>query len=176
MPTGRYAASALNIGPPEEYLVVAGGINREGKKTTAVEVLVENQWSSIQPLPYPMCNAQLSLHNGYLYLMGGDYHYTAMYCKLDSLLAGTSGLAEGSLWRLFESCMFQRISNPVSFGRNLVTIHGTDLHSDIITMSVTPTGDLIVIGEDHQSKLTLFEASLRSKFITNDTKNHTGAW
>lgn len=75
--------------------------------------------------------------------MGGDCHYTAMYCKLDSLLAGTSGLAEGSLWRLFES---------------------------------TPTGDLIVVGKDRQSKLTLFEASLRSKFTTNDTKNHTGAW
>lgn len=61
MLTGCYAASALNTGPPEEYLVVAGGINREGKKTTAVEVLVENQWSSIQP--------QCVTHS-YLFTMG----------------------------------------------------------------------------------------------------------
>ena len=47
MPTRRHSATALNFGSPES-LIVAGG------NSSAVEVLVNGQWSTIQPLWTPL--------------------------------------------------------------------------------------------------------------------------
>ena len=55
MPTSRYDSSALNTGSPE-CLVVSGG-KASGGYVDVVEILEDNEWSSVQPLPkgIPLC-------------------------------------------------------------------------------------------------------------------------
>ena len=71
MPTRRCSSSAVSAGTPE-CLVVAGGKGVFGSALDTVEVLVEGQWSAVQPLPRECSALKSALHKGRLYFMGGD--------------------------------------------------------------------------------------------------------
>lgn len=71
MPTKRFSPVAVNIGTPE-YLVVLGGMTNIPSINclAAVEVLVEEQWFKLWPLPLSYYNIRHTLHNGNLFIIG----------------------------------------------------------------------------------------------------------
>ena len=52
MPTRRSYASLLST---REVLVVAGGQDTNGEMIDVVEVLLQDKWVSVDPLPSPVC-------------------------------------------------------------------------------------------------------------------------
>lgn len=121
MPTKRCGASAVNPELTPECLIVTGGEGENGY-TDVVEVLRENQWSTVQPLPYYMGHFLKSIvHNGNLYVVQEgfrDFHY----CKVDTLLSSSSG--ESTVWRLLEGPDTQ-IFNFTSLGNQLLALGNT---------------------------------------------------
>lgn len=109
----RSLSCLANTGSPE-YLVVIGGYGLENVHhwIDKVEVLIGDQWLSIQPLPIgkycDVCKGSL-VHNGYLYLSVGLSSCTdgaIFYCKVESLvehakaaLGGISQLNSRNLWQ-----------------------------------------------------------------------------
>ncbi len=82
MPTRRYCSSAVTTGTPES-IIVAGGWGEDGAVLDTVEALVQEQWSTCQPLPGPCSAINSTIHNGKLYLMGGvPQGYAVFYCGL----------------------------------------------------------------------------------------------
>ena len=51
---------------------MAGGVGVGGSVLDTVEVLVEGQWSAVQPLPGKCYDLKSAVHKGRLYFMGGD--------------------------------------------------------------------------------------------------------
>ena len=136
MPTKRYDSVAVSIGNPE-YLVVAGGISTYGP-VSAVEVLGDKVWSSLQSLPRPTHSLMSTFHNGNLYMMAGldtGKDYCAVYCTLESLQSACEQACSrrskpaGSLWKTLNVpdtiSSNGEMSYPVSFQGQLIA---TDRH------------------------------------------------
>ena len=125
MPTERYDTTAVSIGSSPQYLVVAGGNDSE-HILNVVEVLVGEQWNTVDPLPRTLSACQLTLHDENLYLVGRFVMcYTICICKCNSLIsscgdAENSSPTSSALWREFEvSTSF--VANA-SYGQRLISI------------------------------------------------------
>ena len=106
MPTKRSHTSSVSIRSPE-VLVVAGGINSDGRKLDVVEVLVGDQWSTVDPLPAPYSGRQCILHDGYLYFWE-NMKYTVYTCSYASLISSSGKSNDATttikqLWRQFKA-------------------------------------------------------------------------
>ena len=176
MPTSRYYSSALNTGSPE-CLVVSGGLVRKNDEegVNVVEVLKDNEWSSVQPLPKACSHLKSTLHKGRLYLMGGNGQgHSVFHCKLESLLNEnyTQEMSHSSgLWSELQIRLEH--SSPSSFANQLISTGGYLINnhayfSEICAYSphtlswlhvgnvpielctaatiVLPTGELVVLG------------------------------
>ena len=189
MPTSRYHSSALNTGSPE-CLVVSGGVANGGERVNVVEILKDNEWSSVQPLPKACHTLKSTLHKGRLYTMGRLRQGPLMFhCKLESLLNEdyTPEMSHSSgLWSELE--IHLEHSFPSSFANQLIStggglgaysseicaysphtlswLHVEDLPIMLVSTAtiVLPTGELVVLGGTSASGSwsdRVFKASLK---------------
>lgn len=89
MPTAKNRFTAVNTGSPgvPECIVVAGGRKLGHGILRTVEVMVNEQWSTVQPLPIAGRLKKSTIHNGKLYLMGSlSSGYTCCCCDIKSLI------------------------------------------------------------------------------------------
>ena len=126
MPTNRHSATALSIGSSPQYLVVAGGQDSENMPLNEVEVLVGEQWNTVDPFP-KQCNAsQLTLHDENLYFVGRTLvGYSIFTCKCNSLIlscgdANNNSPTSGALWSKFKAP--SATTGIVSYGQRLISI------------------------------------------------------
>ncbi len=180
MPTRRCDSSAVTTGTPES-IIVAGGLRGHTYLDT-VEALVQEQWSTCQPLPGPCYDMRSTIHNGKLYLMGGAYQgYAVFYCDLVPLISSSQceQTLATSLWNRFDAC--EEDSIPVSMGQHLIAmyentinafssptkswIHVEDLPVGVTSKAaiVLPNGVLFMIGDDAEEGSVAFKGSLISK-------------
>ena len=68
MLTKRYITSSVSTTSPE-VLVVAGGVGSHNEFLYIVEVLMTDQWITIDPLPTPHCYLVSTVHEGNIYFM-----------------------------------------------------------------------------------------------------------
>ena len=189
MPTSRYLSSALNTGSPE-CLVVSGGVVRSNA-LNIVEILKDNEWSSVQPLPKTCHCLKSILNKRRLYLMGGyEQGYSVFHCKLESLLNEnyTREISHSiGLWS--ELKIHLEHSSPLSFANQLISTGGYRgaFSSEICAYSphtlswlhvgnlpielsmtatiVLPTGELVVLGGFSSSNSNrVFKASLKGNY------------
>ena len=191
MPTSRYYSSALNNGSPE-CLVVSGGQASGREGVNVVEILKDNEWSSVQPLPKACSHLKSILHKGRLYLMGGwGQGPSVFHCKLESLLNEdySQEMSHSSgLWS--ELQIHLKRSSPSSFENQLISTGGLSgaVSSEICAYSphtlswlhvgnlpielfstatiVLPTGKLVVLGGFSTSGRSnrVFKASLKGDY------------
>ena len=192
MPTSRCLSSALNIGSPE-CLVVSGGQASGGDNVNVVEILKDNKWSSVRPLPKACSRLKSILHKGRLYLMGGfGQGRLVFHCKLESLQEMSQS---SSLWSKLQ--IHLENSTPSSFANQLISaggelsgaltseicayspnsshtlswLHVGDLpiELNVTTTIVLPTGELVVLGGWSVSGKSdrVFKASLKGNSITS---------
>ena len=124
MPTKRYSTSSVSTRSPE-VLVVAGGQSSGGWKFNVVELLLGDQWSTVDPLPAPCCSMRSTLHNGNLYFMGGEGQGNTVYtCSCTSLISscGTNTTTDRPLWRQFKAP--REYTAAISYSSRLVNIDG----------------------------------------------------
>ncbi len=181
MPTRRWGSSAVTTGTPES-IIVAGGRGEDGAVLDTVEALVQEQWSTCQPLPKPRYAMHSTIHNGKLYLMGGYRQgYAVFYCDLVSLISSSQceQTLATSLWNQIDAC--EPYSIPVSMGQHLIAmrrnpinafspptkswIHVEDLPVGVTSKAaiVLPNGVLFMIGNGAKGKSVAFKGSLISK-------------
>ena len=193
MPTSRYGLSALNTGSPE-CLVVSGGADSGRDEVNVVEILKDNEWSSVQPLPKACSSLKSTLHKGRLYLMGGlKQGPSVFHCKLESLLNEdhTQEMSHSSgLWS--ELQIHLERSSPSSFANQLIStgghlsnavrsseicaysphtlswLHVGNLPIELVSTAtiVLPTGELVVLGGWGSSGYSnrVFKASLKGDY------------
>ena len=193
MPTSRYYSSALNTGNPE-CLVVSGGADSGRERVNVVEILKDNEWSSVQPLPKACYCLKSTLHKGRLYLMGGlGQGLSVFHCKLESLLNEdyTQEISHSSgLWS--ELQIHLERSSPSSFANQLISTGGClgyarsseicaysphtlswlhvgnlPIELDTTATIVLPTGELVVLGGFSASgdwSNRVFKASLKGDY------------
>ena len=89
MPTKRDSTTAISAKCPDEVLVVACGLGKRGIVLNTVEVLMENQWSIVDPLLIEGGqNVQSALHGQEFYFLGGgENHYFLYTTTFDSLIS-----------------------------------------------------------------------------------------
>ena len=192
MPICRYYSSALNTGSPECLVVSGGRVRKNEEEVNVVEVLKDNEWWSVQPLPKACSNLKSTLHKGRLYLMGGwRQGHSVFHCKLESLLNEdhTQEMSHSSgLWS--ELQIRPELSFPSSFANQLISTGGliSALSSEICAYSphtlswlhvgnvpielfatatiVLPTGELVVLGGWGASGRSnrVFKASLKGDY------------
>ena len=108
MPTKRYRTSSVSTRSPE-MLIVAGGKGSNDEPLDVIEVLQEDKWTTVDPLPAPDSWMHSTLHDGMLHFMGGDKQETRVYtCSCSSLISSvtesTSTTSTGSpLWRQYQA-------------------------------------------------------------------------
>ena len=108
MPTKRDSTTAISAKSPDEILVVACGLGKGGIILNTVEVLLENQWSIVDPLLIEGGqNVQSALHGQEFYFLGEGknqfFLYTSTFASLISACrksrhTGRSRQA-GRLWK-----------------------------------------------------------------------------
>lgn len=156
MPLACREPTVVNTGSPE-YLLVCGGYDNDFRAVDRVDVLINEQWLSLQPLPQPCRFMKSAIHNGNLFLTGRGIGFScAFYCKLDSLLAACTKAKTGELnlatplWKTLDKP--KPVYNPVSFGGQLVTSKRTfvlgagtnELHAYCpLTQSWVHVGDVL---------------------------------
>ena len=122
MPTKRSCASSISTRSPE-VLVVAGGSDSGGMECDVVEVLLGDQWSTVDPLPAPCFYMSSTLHDGNLYFMGGGEQGATVYtCSCTSLISacGCNTTIDRPLWRHFKAPRGRAVA--VSYSSLLVSI------------------------------------------------------
>ena len=123
MPTKRSHTSSVSTRSPAA-LVVAGGWD-SGGTFDVVELLLGDQWSTVDPLPVRCYSMHSTLHDGNLYFMGGWEQGDTVYtCSCTSLISscGTNTTTDRPLWRQFMGpgdC-----TAAVSYSSRLVSIDG----------------------------------------------------
>ena len=146
MPTKRSYTSSGSTRSPE-VLVVAGGYGSVGRKLNVVELLLGDQWSTVDPLPAPCYSKHSTLHDGNLYFMGGEKQdQTAYTCSSTSLISscGTNTTTDRPLWRQIKAPHYYTAA--VSYFSRLVTIDGRCIVTAYSSVSqswveATSTGD-----------------------------------
>ena len=151
-----------------EALVVAGGYGSGGGTLDVVELLLGDQWSTVDPLPAPCSSMHSTLHDGNLYFMGGagqgDTVYTCSYTSLISS-CGTNITTDRPLWRHFKA-PGGSYTAAVSYSSRLVSIDGdcnirsyssvsqswvvatstgdrSDRYATYVAAAVLPTGEFV---------------------------------
>lgn len=101
MQVKRYWPSAINVSSPTEAIVIAGGRGSDGRVIDSVEVLLEEQWYTVQSLPKKCYGMKAIIYNERLYLVGGNGLSCDIYfCKL-SMITTKEMLRSNSMWNLF---------------------------------------------------------------------------
>ena len=145
MPTKRRGTAALCTGT---MLIVAGGVGEGGVVLSTVELMNTSnlQWSIAASLPQPMCYASMSVHDGLLYILGGNGKQltptkSVYTCSVATLLHVPQS---NSLSRIEEDVAVTDKSNvwrpvadlPVtssssaSFSDKLLAVGGKDIHGN----------------------------------------------
>ncbi len=188
MPTKRSLSSVLSIESPRKCLVVAGGVGVDYSPLDTVEALVDNQWSTLQPLPHKCCDMKLALHNGIIYLMGGiGQHNLAYHCMLDTLIGSLQRIDYTPMWN--EILLPYAFLVPVSFESHLTVVakeecatkilvknesidswvhagdvphHLKGVSLEAVTVITLPSGELVMLGGRKAGSSTerVFKASL----------------
>ena len=127
MPTKRCDTSSVSTTSPE-VLVVAGGKGSDKEVLNIVEVLMTDQWISIDPLPAPGCGMDSTVHEGNLYFMTrGDTPNTITTCSCTSLISSctdssSTSSTDSPLWSQFQAPGGWQ--SMVSYSSQLVIIDG----------------------------------------------------
>ena len=174
----------INTGSPE-YLIVTGGYDNI-QPHSRVDVLIEKQWVSVQPLPKPSYRRLhvlwLTIHNGNLYVTRNSVD-SVFYCRLDSLLA-TCFQARTStttqVWKLLK-CPFPAHC-IASYGQQLLVLKSQNRANEMFAYSpltqswvhvgecsirqqkcsiVISSGELLVFGCNMRQQPKFFKAMLR---------------
>ena len=138
----RHSMTVANTGNPE-YLVVAGGSSKK------VEVLVEDHWVNLGPMPYHALPVNYTVHNGNLFFAATLGHvYCMLYCKVEALVNACSqpdSIPEpGSLWNPLPTSYFALGGNFIdistyalaSLGRHLIqTCQNSERDTTIYALS-----------------------------------------
>ena len=166
MPTKRSHTSSVSTRSPE-VLVVAGGKGSGWRKLNVVELLLGDQWSTVDPLPAPCSSMQSTFHDGNLYFMGGWGQGDTVYtCSCTSLISscGTNTTTDRPLWRQFKAP--RKYTAAVSYSSRLVSISSryaigtyssvsqsyveatstggmSDTNTNCVAAAVLPTGELV---------------------------------
>ena len=126
MPTKRFYTSSVSTTSPE-VLVVAGGLTHN-ELLNIVEVLMTDQWITIDPLPTPAYYMDSTVHEGNLYFMTrGNTPNTIMTCSCTSLISSCTNSSHTSstdspLWSQFQ--VPGERQSIVSYSSQLVIIDG----------------------------------------------------
>ena len=116
-------ASAVEF---SDNILVAGGVDDEGRKVNIVEVYNGHHWGEVQCLPKPCCDMKSTVLNGHWYLMGGEGQGKEVYyASLDSLVASCR-LSEKplpSVWKRLPDVPRAHSSTAV-FGNRLIAVGG----------------------------------------------------
>ena len=176
MPTKRFWSSAVNTKSPE-YLVVAGGRGADDEDLDTVEILVGEQWVTVQPLPQKCWRMESVIHGGYLYFLGGEGQGRDVYnCEVKSILSNP-------IIRCNEFALTTMLIYPASFGQQFIAIEfGSILlaYSFIterwvsvgrtpckelgVSPVVLPTGELVVVEHNpNEAQSKVFKALLKGK-------------
>ncbi len=173
-------SSAVNTGSPE-CLVVAGGY------TQTVEVLINEEWFIVEPLPHYLCCPRLHVHNGTLIVTDPDSLSPGNYCRVESLLASrfqsqrrNGVISSREVWKDFDHhhpSSPPRITSMLSFGHQLVIVNSNidievlcpttrewlkvgDFPEPCLAATVLPTGEVVSIAQE-SAGLPLYKASLK---------------
>lgn len=127
MPTKRTSCSALTTRNPE-YIIVAGGDKSDYLPSGNVEVLVEQQWATVQALPKKFYDIKFTIHSAKIYLLGGfgQDHNMIYWCDMKSLVSICKESLEkdstkpSPLWSRF--AIPNKCSSLASYGQQLVAI------------------------------------------------------
>ena len=127
MPTKRYYTSSVSTTSPE-VLVVAGGVGSVLQILNIVEVLMTDQWITVDPLPAPVYDTVSTVHEGNLYFMtrNGTPNIITT-CSCTSLISSCTDSSRTSstdspLWSLFQAPGGRQ--SIVSYSSQLVIIDG----------------------------------------------------
>lgn len=173
MPTARYDATVVSTREGGNCLIVAGGrVNKVWEYCNTVEVLSNNRWSTLQSLPGPSLHMKSAVHNGKLYLVGGegqrsDHLYS---CSINSLLHSTPSNVL-PLWSV--SRISGVVSNIASFGRQLVMFDGQT--PKILALSPL-TGNWVDVGDMPKVLITYATVVLPSEEIIMICRGRTGVY
>lgn len=127
MPTARRSPSAIDT---SRCLVVAGGMGSDKSILDVVEVLSQEQWVTVSPLPMQLYNIKSTIHDNDLYFVGQSRNEnTAFRCKLDALIAACSNTVSSTkkttkfspLWTKFDNSDYNSF---VSFEHQLISVGG----------------------------------------------------
>ena len=108
MPTKRYRTSSVSTRSPE-MLIVAGGKSSNDEELDVVEVLHEDKWTTVDPLPAPAYNMCSTLHDGNLHFMGGRNQGATVYtCSCSSLISSvtestSTTSTDSPLWKKYQA-------------------------------------------------------------------------
>lgn len=179
----RSDASAVNI-TPQEYLVVVGGIG-DRRWLTTVEVLVEKEWFTLQPLPGYPNYPRVHIYNGNLIVteMYRTLHssWRGGFCRINSLLApcfqSQKKNPSSDVWKEFPPGSSPRM---LSLQQHLVAVRGSTFEVlcpfsntwlklpakyHCLGGTILPSGDMIMVGTGKRNGLSIFNVSLQSKYL-----------
>ena len=127
MPTKRCQTSSVST-RSQEMLVVAGGKDLNNENIGVVEVLLDDRWTTVDPLPAPVYEMHSAHHDGNLHFMGGEEQDTMVYtCSCSSLVSSVKATAstnstESLLWRQYQAP--RHFTAAVSSSSRLANIDG----------------------------------------------------
>ena len=144
MPTPRRGASAVGI---EQHLIVAGGLGHG--HSNIVEVYNGGQWVRTDPPPKCCAYMKSTLHDGFLYLMGGlEQGKSVFQCSLQELIEqATPHPPKQSTWNTIRDAPYKYCS-VATFGGALVAVGGNDKgHKNPLHMYNPLTQSWVHVGE-----------------------------
>ncbi len=164
MRSKRYCTSSVGTVSPEA-LVVAGGYDSSYQKLDDVEMLVDNEWHSVAPLPKPCCSMTSTLHQDEV-VFTDSYTNTIYSNSVDSIISSSKSLQPSS-WKMFEAP--DVFTATISYVSRLININGRGtirgygslcrswievakledliLSSDFTSAAALPSGDIVVAHE-----------------------------
>ena len=153
MSTKRFGTSSVSTRSPE-VLVVAGGRGSNHRELDVVEVLQEDKWLMVDPLPAPAAGMCSTVHDGKTcFVSHRCLDSTVFTCSCTSLISSCSKFSGNSstdrpLWQQFQApCGW--LSTFASYSSRLVFINGRGTVRGYSSMTrswlmVTSTGPIPV--------------------------------
>ena len=183
----RERASAVEFA---DSILVAGGLDDEGRGIDIVEIYNGHHWAIAQHLPKPCYCIKSTILSGHWYLMGGLGQGKEVYCaSLDTLIASCLQRLP-YVWKRFPDVP-QESSSTAVVGKILITVGGgyppsSSIHAysphtqswvcvgnipvklSSACTAVLPTGELVIIGGESDTSLWasfVYKASLNGNNI-----------
>ncbi len=130
MNIARCSSTAVSF---NNHIIVAGGRDDKGRRTSSVEVLdvASRRWYIAQSLPNPRSELNSTVIENTLYLMGGFDHTvratkTVHHVDLNELIAKALSYQDTpTLWQTLQEVPL-KFSAPLSIGRSLLAVGGAD--------------------------------------------------